>query len=362
MKRNSLESVRKELDEVDKTLVGLLDQRAGLSLKVAKIKREAKEGGAIYHPQRENQIVENLKELCHQRGYENLPTSHLSPIYREIFSSSRALQRETNIAYLGPKGTFSYFASKKLFGEQAKFTPHDNFPSLFSAIESQACSYGVVPLENSLYGGVVGTLDLFYYHNLSIIEELYFPIQHGLLSRETDLSEIHILYSHPQALGQCQKWIQKNLPHVELRSSVSTAQGVIDSLSHPHSAAIGHPSLCEEGEISLLDSNIADSTKNTTRFVVLAKKPTGEGTHSALLFSIPNKTGSLIKILDIFSSQKINLCKLESRPLPDSSWEYLFFVDVEVNLYAQEYEEVLKLIQDVTGFFRLLGTFTRALS
>ena len=132
-----------------------------------------------------------------------LPVKHLRSIYREILSSSRALQRQEKTAYLGPEGTFTHAAARNLLGASAALEPYESLEAVFAAVDSGQCAYGLVPLENSLHGSVVQTFDLFLRYNLFIVAETGRRVRHSLLSRETELSAVSVVVSHPQALAQC---------------------------------------------------------------------------------------------------------------------------------------------------------------
>ena len=205
-----LTAIRGEIDSVDQELLALFNRRAALSLEVGRIK--AGDPGIVFKPLREREVLDGLA----RKNDGPLPEEHLRAIWREIFSSSRALQRPQNVAYLGPEGTFSYFAGVEYLGHAASFHPCNDLPQVFADVHSGRCELGVVPLENSLQGTVGVSFDLFLKYDVHIQAELFSPISHCLLSHAASLAEITTVYSHPQPLAQCGGWLRSHLPQAGL--------------------------------------------------------------------------------------------------------------------------------------------------
>ena len=179
-----LAAIRGEIDSVDQELLALFNRRAALSLEVGRIK--AGDPGIVFKPLREREVLDGLA----RRNGGPLPEDHLRAIWREIFSSSRALQRPQNVAYLGPEGTFSYFAGVEYLGHAASFHPCNDLPQVFADVHSGRCELGVVPLENSLQGTVGVSFDLFLKYDVHIQAELFSPISHCLLSHAASLADV----------------------------------------------------------------------------------------------------------------------------------------------------------------------------
>lgn len=205
-----LSAIRKEIDRVDQDLLALFNRRAALSLEVGRIK--AHEPGIIFKPLREREVLDGLAA----QNSGPLPEEHLRAIWREIFSSSRALQRAQNVAYLGPEGTFSYFAGVEYLGHAARFHPCGDIAQVFEEVSAGRCELGVVPLENSLQGTVGVSFDLFLKHEVFIQAELFSRISHCLLSNAPTLAAVRTVYSHPQPLAQCGGWLRAHLPNAGL--------------------------------------------------------------------------------------------------------------------------------------------------
>jgi len=348
-----LREVREEIDSTDIEILNLLNRRASLSLEVGKLKRGKQD--VIFKPFREKQVLDNLRE----NNNGPIPIDHLRFIYREIFSSSRALQRPQRAAYLGPEGTFSYFAGVEFLGRSVDFTPQKDLTEVFRAVANKECELGVIPLENTLHGSVGQSLDLFMEHDLHIQAEVFCRISHSLLTREKLLADIHTVYSHPQPLGQCSNWLRATLPNARIIPTESTAAAARRVQDEEGTAAIGHGSLADLLKLNILADNIEDMPDNWTRFVIISSKPgDAEGQDkTSLLFTVPDKPGALAKVLDIMAREGLNMKKLESRPMRGEKWRYVFFVDIESDLSREEYEQLINELHAECQSLRILGSY-----
>ncbi len=371
-----LAHIRQEIDTVDKELLHMLNKRASLSLEVGRIK--AHDSSNIFKPRREIDVVSALEN----NNTGPLPNKHLRTIWREIFSSSRTLQRPQKVAYLGPEGTFSYFAGVEYLGKSVEFQPCRHLHDVFRTVFEKQCALGVVPLENSLQGTVVQSFDLFYTFDVSIQAELFLRISHALLSTEKSFSAIQRVYSHPQPLAQCDAWLRTNLPQVSLIPVESTAAAARRAAEEPGSAAIGNVALSDILSLHVLAHAIEDHPDNWTRFVIIAPveaKNTSLPVQSqstqdtaqqniqssseyktSLLFTLPDKVGSLSSVLETLALYHINMRKLESRPLRLSSgehWKYVFFVDVEADLTQAQHTNLVEKLRSLCMAFRILGAY-----
>ncbi|MDE5833416.1 MAG: prephenate dehydratase [Desulfovibrio sp.] len=358
--KERLKAIRGEIDRIDRELLKLFNERAALSLEVGKIK--ASDKSVIFKPLREKEMMDKLAE----ENAGPLPDDHLRSIWREILSSSRALQRPQNVAYLGPEGTFSYFAGLEYLGHSARFHPCKDIAGIFEKVSSGECELGVVPLENSLQGTVGASFDLFLRHDAVIEAELYSRISHCLLSNADSLAAIETVYSHPQPLAQCGTWLRTHLPNAVLSPAESTAAAAERAATDPRSAAIGNCRLASLAGLDILARGIEDAEGNWTRFVIiapakaLASKPREhrEGAEkTSILFTLPDKPGSLSTILDLLAKNKVNLRKLESRPLSGQPWRYVFFTDVESDLNHPRHEKLVRELGEQCNNFRILGCY-----
>ncbi len=360
-----LAAIRAGIDAIDEKLLHLINERSKLSLEVGRIKASGK--SAIFKPQREEEILDRLAA----RNEGPLPPQALTAIWREIFSSSRSLQTPLRVAYLGPEGTFSYFAGVEYLGHSAHFRPCTDIVQIFEEVNAGTCDLGVVPLENSLQGTVGVSFDLFSKFPVTILAELYAPISHCLLSSEEHFTDIKTVYSHPQPLAQCAMWLRSHLPGAALVPVESTAAAARKVQGSKGTAAIGIGNLGDMLRLNILARGIEDAKGNWTRFVVISRageqhrlgslaeqksKESGK-TKSSLLFTLADKPGSLSTVLNLFAENGINMRKLESRPMTGQCWRYIFFVDVESDITREEYAPVLEALQELCTNLRILGSY-----
>ncbi len=349
--------VRGEIDSLDQDILALLNRRAALSLEVGAIKAGTKD--IIFKPFREKDVLDGL--LARSRG--PLPAEHLRAVYREIFSSSRALQRPQRVGYLGPEGTFSYFAGVEFLGRSVEFSPMPDFEAVFSSVAKREMELGIIPLENSLQGTVGQSLDHFLtYSNVHIQAELFCRICHSLLGRASSLSEIKTVYSHPQPLAQCAGWLRTNLPNAAIiptESTAAAARRVMETTDDPTCAAIGHHRLASRMGLNIIASGIEDLPDNWTRFVIISSTPSEQDGRekTSMLFSLPDRPGSLVEVLQLLAHEGINMKKLESRPQRGEKWKYVFFVDVECDLSRQEYAKLVSDLSNACHSLRILGSY-----
>lgn len=353
-----LSEIRREIDSIDRELLDLLNKRAALSLEVGRIKAEDQD--SVFKPARERELLDKL--TSQNKG--PLPKDHLLAIWREILSSSRALQRPQRVAYLGPEGTFSYFAGLEYLGRAASFQPCRDISRIFEEVSNRRCELGVIPLENSLQGTVGASFDLFMKHDARIEAELYSRISHCLLSNAARMEDIKKIYSHPQPLAQCQRWLKANAPEADLIPAESTAAAAAMASLDPASAAVGNGKLASPNNLRILARHIEDEPGNWTRFVIISPPgaPAKAGKRApadktSLLFTLPDKPGSLAAVLDLMARGGVNMRKLESRPLRGQPWRYVFFCDVESDLKAPEHEGLPDKLAQLCTSFRILGSY-----
>lgn len=351
--------IRREIDKIDRDLLLLLNKRAALSRQVGQIK--ARESESVFKPRREMELLEKLASL----NPGELPEEHMKSIWREILSSSRALQQAQRIAYLGPRGTFSYFAALEYMGSSAHLEACRDIAEIFEKVSAKSCDLGIVPLENSLQGTVGVSVDLFLKNDVAIVAELYSRISHALLGGAESLAEIKKVYSHPQPLAQCGEWLRANLPHAELIPVSSTAAAAQKARSEKDAAALGNANLSSMYELRILANQVEDNKNNWTRFVVISRRGNNSSrkkihksdNKTSAIFTIPDKPGSLARVLDLMGKNGLNMRKLESRPMSGQPWHYVFFVDIENNLNHPEYANALEQIGQSCLSFRILGSY-----
>ncbi len=268
------------------------------------------------------------------------------------------------IAYLGPQGTFTEDAAL-LHDKTAQLIPFPSIPAVAVAVASGMAEEGVVAIENSLEGSVTDTLDLLIHESgVFIRKELVLPIEHYLLVKPgTEAGEVKVLYSHPQALGQCRNVIERCFPKVNVVAALSNAAAVEEMMASTHSAAaIGTRRAAELYGAEILARGIQDKASNVTRFVVLAltdHPPTGSDKTSLCFSFADDRPGVLCEVLQKFAERNINLAKIESRPSKESLGRYIFLIDIEGHHDDSLVSEVLKQVREVTSLFKVFGSYPR---
>jgi prephenate dehydratase len=269
------------------------------------------------------------------------------------------------IAYLGPVGTYSELAAQRYvqqFCDQVtELIPYPTIPQAIQAVAQGKQDLAIVPAENSIQGSVTMTLDTVWeLVGLQIQQALLLPIQNALLGNAKNLEAIAAVYSHPQPLAQCQKWLDLNLPQAQLIATNSTIEGLHAARENPHYAAIASPRAAEMYQLPVIVSPVNDHPDNCTRFWVLAvTPPTLTGTHTAFAFSLrKNMPGALVKPLAVFADRQINLSRIESRPTKRSLGDYIFFADAEASLSEARMQAAIAALANVTEKLKVLGSYS----
>ncbi len=268
-----------------------------------------------------------------------------------------------SIAYLGPKGTFSDFVAttyaQSHHDASTRLVAYPTIAQAIKATELGEVDFCVVPVENSIGGGVMITLDtLWELETLQIQQAFTLPIQHALISSAERLTNIEAVYSHPQALSQCRNWLAKNLADAQLISISSTTESLPKLKENPGAGAIASKWGAQTYDLPIMAHPINDFTDNSTRFWVLSKQVAIQGDYTSLAFSLPtNEPGALLKPLQLLSALNINMSRIESRPTKRLLGEYVFFVDVEANASGPTMQTALEVLKMHTATLKYLGSY-----
>lgn len=349
----NLRKLRGKIDAIDKNILELLNHRLGVAKEIGACK--GRSSGIVMDSARETHVMKRLFSL-NKGPMSNEAIQH---VFTEIFGSSREAQQPHMVSYLGPEATFTHIAAKAYFGKSSTFIPQPSIRDVFQTVEKGESHYGIVPVENSIEGAVNYTLDLFYESELKICAETYMNISHDLLSIAGSLKDIELVYSHPQALAQCRKWLQKYLPDVSIKEVGSTAEAARMAFSNEYSAAIASSEAAKMYKLNVMASKIEDFSRNTTRFLVIGKKtakPTGRD-KTSIMFVTPHTPGALYKVMTPIAEAGLNMVKLESRPSPQENWSYIFFLDVEGHIDQPEVKKTVEQIRQICLFTKLLGSY-----
>jgi chorismate mutase/prephenate dehydratase len=354
----ALLGLRDQIDAVDRELLELLNRRAGLAQAVGEIKK--REGSLVFRPEREAKVIQGLKN----RNPGPLLSDNIAPIWREIMSACRALETPTRVAYLGPAGTFSEQAALGFFGSSIVRVPAASIDEVFKLTAAGAADFGVVPVENSTEGGVARTLDLFLATPLFIIGETSLFVRHNLLRAQNDVAGIEVVVAHPQALAQCQGWLNQHLPHAERRPVASNAEGARLAALDPKLAAIASDRASSEYGLHIVSPAIQDDAHNRTRFAILTQpeqhpSPRASGNDcTSLVVSVLNRPGALHDLVVPLKTHGVSMTRFESRPARSGGqWEYYFYIDLQGHPDQSHVAAAMKELRACCAFFKVLGTY-----
>ena len=267
----------------------------------------------------------------------------------------------TQVAFQGEYGAFSEEAAKRYFGRSVATRPMRTFDDVFRAVRKGSAAYGIVPIENSLYGSIHQTYDLLQKFNVNIVGELKLRIVHALLvNHGVTMPRVKFIFSHPQALGQCEEFLNR-LKHCEVVAVYDTAGAakMIKEDRRNDAAAIASTEAGRVYGLKALKVGIESDHRNFTRFLVLSRKnivPIGQA-KTSIIFSMKNIPGALFKALSVFALRDINLYKIESRPIIGRPWQYLFYLDFQGNLNEDACSNALDHLSEITSYLKILGSY-----
>jgi chorismate mutase/prephenate dehydratase len=354
----ALAAIRQEIDGIDDQLLELLNRRAACAQRVAEIKSAGGEVECFHRPEREAEVLNRMAD----RNPGPLGRDAVIRFYRELMSECLALEKPLGVAFLGPEGTFTQQAAYKHFGHAIQAVPFPAIDEIFRAVESGACHYGVVPVENSTEGVVTHTLDSFLRSFLIITGEVSLRIHHNLMGLAAAPAEISEVLAHQQSLAQCREWLDRYLPGVRRTAVSSNAEAARIAAGRPEAAAIAGEVAAELYGLSILERNIEDEPDNTTRFLVVGRNPVGRtgSDKSTLLLATRNYPGALYQMLEPFARHGLSMSKIESRPSRRGTWDYVFFVDVEGHREDPQVGEALRELEQNVTMLKVLGSYPRA--
>lgn len=350
------DDLRRQIDAVDEELLTLLNRRQSLAQAIGKIKNQ--EGARTLDFRREEEVVAHILHL----NPGPLSQTALRNIFREIISASREIQAPLGVAFLGPEATFSHLAALKKFGYASRFGPMATIQEVFGEVEKGKFHYGVVPIENSTEGVVNDTLDLFAETSLKICGEIYLEISHDLVSKSGQKVDIEVIYSHPQALGQCRRWLATHLPEIPVLEVASTGVAAQKASKNPNSAAIASAFAAPLYDLRVVEARIEDYPGNITHFFIIGPDAPASTGHdkTSIIFAVDDIPGALYKTLRPLAERSLNMTRIVSRPVKTEAWRYLFYVDLDGHQAAPEVHEALGEIETISAHFKLLGSFPKA--
>ncbi|AFZ83734.1 bifunctional chorismate mutase/prephenate dehydratase [Candidatus Kinetoplastibacterium blastocrithidii TCC012E] len=347
--------LRDKIDELDEQILDLLNKRSNVVVEIGKIKHCAHIESPVLRPERESQVIDKLKK--NNKG--PFPNKSIEPVWVEIMSACRNLEKQMTVSYLGPKGSFSEQAVFEHFGHTIDVLPCSSFDDVVHAIETGSSDAGMIPIENSIEGAVNRSLDLLLNTNLKIMGERSLIINHFLLTKNGNMDGIERIMAHPQALAQCQMWLNKNHPGL-LRVAASSNSEAASIASKDHKiAAIAGEAASKAWGLSIVSSRIQDDANNRTRFVSLGNiEPLPSSRDkTSLILSVPNRACAVYEMIEPFASNCVSMTRFESRPARTGQWEYYFYIDVLGHKDEPNVFKALEKLKSSVAFFKLLGSY-----
>jgi len=353
----SLEDLRKQIDEADASIVKLVAERIRIAQEIGREKNKQKT--QIEDREREKHVLENVRRIAREK---NLNPEEIEDIYQQIVAISKR-QQGIEVAFQGEIGAYSEEAALRFFGPSIQAKPCESLDDVFKAVERDEAKFGVIPVENSLEGSISRTYDLFLDSILKVCGETELRVSHCLIAnQEARLDSIKRIYSHPQALGQCQAFLRHL--NCELIPSYDTAGSVkmIKEQRISDGAAIASARAAEIYGMNILAKEIEDNPNNFTRFFILSKQdsPPSGNDKTSIVFSIKHKPGALYDFLKEFADKNISLTKIESRPTRQKPWEYNFYLDFEGHREDKAPREALEHVESISIFVKVLGSYPKA--
>lgn len=374
-----LDTLRTEIDDVDREIIELFTKRMDIAANIAQYKKENSK--AVFDPSRERKKLADVISKSRpdmqnytaflfgqlfevSRLYQNRLLNSETELWKDIENAiehtGKVFPMNPVVACQGIEGANSQAACEKIF-RNPRIVFFDTFDSVFSAIETGMCDYGVIPIENSTAGSVKQVYDLMIKHEFKIIRSARVKIDHNLMAHSNvKLSDIKEVISHPQALNQCSEYLKNLGVIVTPCENTAIAARLVSESGRRDLAAISSEYCSSLYNLDVLDSAVQDHGNNYTRFICISKKTEiypGADKHSIML-TTPHRPGSLYSILGKFYGLGINLLKLESRPIPDKDFEFMFYFDLKASVYSDEFKQLILELQQVSDDFRYLGSYS----
>lgn len=374
-----LKDIRNEIDGIDRQIVELFCKRMDIATKVAQYKIE--NSLPVLDAGRE---MEKLSEVSRLAGEDM--AGYVRTLYNTIFDMSRAEQEKyvhptsptvekikksmentpkmfpeySRVACQGVEGAYSQLAAQKLFSVPC-ISYYPDFEGVFKAVKDGECDYGVLPLENSTAGSVNLVYDLMMKYNFSIVRSTRLHIDHQLLAKEgTALSDVKEVFSHPQAISQCAEFLRELSVKVTPCHNTAAASKMVAESERGDVAALASRSCASLYGLSVLCSSVQDKGNNHTRFICISKNreiyPGADKT--SIMVVTPHRPGALFRVMSRFNALGINLVKLESRPIPDRDFEFMFYFDLDTSVYSHEFLQLIAELDFMCEDFRYLGSYS----
>jgi len=353
----NLKDLRKDIDSIDSDIVKLLSRRLSIARRIGELKKKGRVD--IHDARREIEVMHRVRLLAEKEG---INAEDVERLYRQIIASSRGVQGIA-VAFQGQDGAYSQEAAFDFFGNSVLTRPCETRDEVFKLVQDGAVPYGIVPVENSQEGSISRSYDLLLDADVMVCGETQIRVSHCLIvNRSVSHSSIKRIYSHPQALAQCQNYLRhlgcEIIPAYDTAGSVK----MIKEKKIMDGAAIASARSAQIYDMKILDHEIEDNPRNTTRFFVLGRSdapPSGDD-KTSIVFLLKHKPGTLYQALGEFAKRRINLTKIESRPTRQKPWEYNFYLDFEGHRSDNAVHQTLVKLEDLSLFLKVLGSYPKA--
>ena len=351
----TLDELRRQIDASDDRIIAALKARAQAAEEIGRLK--ASTGQQAFAPEREAEIFRRLDAA----DAAPLPAKAVRAVFTEIVSVCRALERRLRIAYLGPELTFSHQAVLARFGTACDPMACASVHEAISTVATGQADLAMAPVENSTEGPVGETFDSLVEAELQVVGEFYLAIQHSLVGRGRP-EEATVIYSHPQVLAQCRRWLSQHAPAAKLIPASSSAAAAAQAAEAKGAAAIAPEEAGRANGLDTLATNIQDDPSNRTRFwIVGSQAPAATGRDkTSLVMATPHRAGALHAALQPFRDFDINMTMIHSRPLKGRTWEYLFFIDFQGQIDEDGPKQALQALEELCPLLRVLGSYPAA--
>lgn len=374
MTDNPLLVLRERINALDMKLLALLAERRELAVNVGKTKLHSHR--PIRDKERERDLLDALIIAAKPYDLDGFYITRLFQLIIEdsVLTQQALLQHQLNqtsqhsarMAFLGPKGSYSHLAARQYAARHFDRLIEcgcQKFQEIFSQVETGQADYAIVPIENTSSGSINEVYDLLQQTSLAIVGELTLPIEHCILvAGASDLSQIEIVYSHPQPFQQCSQYINRH-PHWQIEYCESTAAAMekVAKLNSPTAAVLGSEAGGALYNLQVLEHNLANQQQNITRFIILARKAIEVSAQvpakTTLIMATGQQSGALVEALLVLRDNAIIMTKLESRPINGNPWEEMFYIDVQANLRSEAMEKALKSLAPITRSLKVLGCY-----
>ncbi len=375
-----IEELRSKIDAIDDKIAALYLERQAVVREIGEEKAANRK--AVADPSREKKIIARVTKQADEsqkmylkrvfetimetsRSYQRQIVTPVTPLtdalHRVLMEGKKYFPVSSTVACQGVEGSYSSIAADKLF-EIADITYFKNFEGVFQAVEKGLCDYGVLPIENSAVGSVGAVYDLMKKHNFYIVRSIKLKVCHHLLARKgVKMSDIREVYSHEQAIGQCSEFLQKLGSNVKVYPCANTAVAAetVAASDRNDIACISSRNCAELYDLGILAGNIQNNDSNYTRFICISKNLEifAPANRISVMMTLPHESGSLNRVLNKFSTLGLNLTKLESRPLPGTDFEFLFYFDFEGRIDDADTLALIAELDQGSEQFTFLGSY-----